>query len=132
MEYDDYVRRGQYLVKEDALEEVQETFDERSERSKATDKSLRAPITTDLEQYKSTGGRGVDFPGVDTPTKHPSENVEDFPFPGGRKRPQEGEQKNVIVARDPAQQSQRDAISDDLGRMNEQGNSIRDALNLPF
>jgi len=49
----------------------------RSEEAVRTDERRRAPITTDLEQWKESPG-AFDFPGVDTPTQEPNVLPKDY------------------------------------------------------
>lgn len=70
-------RRGDFLVPNEDIEAAEAVFTERSPRSQAIDRAHRAPITTDIETYRRSGGRGVDFPGVDTPTEDPKASVLD-------------------------------------------------------
>jgi len=49
----------------------------RSQNAAIADKSKRAPVTTDLERWKSNKGE-LDFPGVDTPTDSPDVRPKDL------------------------------------------------------
>jgi len=49
----------------------------RSEEAVRQDEKRRAPVTTDLEQWKENPGRW-DFPGVDTPTQEPKALPKDY------------------------------------------------------
>lgn len=75
------VKRGDFVVAEDDFEAAKETFAERSERSQALDKAFRVPITRDYDEW-AANPRGLDFPGVDTPTSSPRLAVMDEPLPG--------------------------------------------------
>lgn len=80
-EHSDYVRRGDYVVAEDSLEQAEDTFQERSRSSRLRDKAMRGPIATDYETWKENQ-RLMDFPGVDTPTAHPDRAAGDMPLTG--------------------------------------------------
>lgn len=84
--FDDYERRGDYLIPSDTLEAAEREFSKRSPRSRATDRAIRGTITTDYERWKKLRGRGVDYPGVDTPRKHPTTGIFDHTLPPERQR----------------------------------------------
>lgn len=67
----DYERRGDYLVPTDTLERAEAAFEARSSRSKTVDRQLRAPITGSFDRWMDVQGRGLDFPGIDTPSNDP-------------------------------------------------------------
>lgn len=75
-------RRGDFLVPEDDLDRAEAIFAQRSERSREVDKAARAPVTGDIGRYERLEGRGVDYPGVDTPTADPFFGVGDLPGVG--------------------------------------------------
>lgn len=51
----------------------------RPEEAVSSDKGKRAPITTDLDQWKSNKDE-FDFPGIDTPSRDPDVMEKDRPF----------------------------------------------------
>jgi hypothetical protein len=51
----------------------------RSQEAAAADKGKRAPITTDVEEWKNNKGT-LDFPGVDTPSSEPEFERQDARF----------------------------------------------------
>lgn len=75
-------RRGDFLVDADAAEDIDAAFEERSARSRALDKGTRAPITGSKAAWLAVDGKGLDFPGVDTPSDAPERALGDFPLPG--------------------------------------------------
>lgn len=80
------VRRGDWRVPRDDLERAESAFNQRSERSRRMDKLYRAPITTSVEHWERMRGRGVDYPGVDTPTDSPDYAITDVAGPRERAR----------------------------------------------
>lgn len=92
---EDFERRGDYIIPGDILEEAQREFEKRSPRSRAMDRALRGSITTDYDKWKRLGGRGVDFPGVDTPSRDPSVGLTDHLSPRERIRVGQGRTKPV-------------------------------------
>lgn len=92
---EDFERRGDYLIPSDILEEAEREFSKRSPRSRSMDRALRGSITTDYDKWKRLNGRGVDFPGVDTPTRHPSVGMTDHLSPRERIRVGQGRTKPV-------------------------------------
>jgi hypothetical protein len=65
-----WVRVGDYVVRREALAEARDAFAERSEGSRARDRLARAPIETDVGEWRENQ-IGLDFPGVDTPRDEP-------------------------------------------------------------
>lgn len=72
-----YERYGDYLVDPEERAAAEEAFSERSEGSRARDRLSRAPIELDRE-YWEEHQRGLDYPGVDTPTDEPRDSVPDM------------------------------------------------------
>lgn len=97
----EFVRKGDFLVPVEDLEDAEEAFEERSERSQALDRSLRAGISTDVETYKKLKGRGVDYPGVDTPTDSPERGINDPVTPGQKAKLARGEELDIIIDEQP-------------------------------
>lgn len=79
------VRRGDFTVLESDLEAAEDAFSERSKGSRKRDKATRAPIAPDFETWKRHQ-RGLDYPGVDTPTDRPRQSFHDAPLPGDTAR----------------------------------------------
>jgi hypothetical protein len=78
--------QGEFRVEFTALDKANARFDTslnrgigRSQEAARADKSKRAPITTDYDQWKENKGE-VDFPGVDTPTDNPKVQRKDREF----------------------------------------------------
>jgi hypothetical protein len=67
----------------------------RSEEAVRQDERKRAPVTTDLEQWKSNPGRW-DFPGVDTPTQEPKALPKDYKA-GGESNTAEVDEETEIA-----------------------------------
>lgn len=91
------VRKGDFLVPVEDLNEAERAFHRRSERSQAMDKALRAGVSTNVETYKKLKGRGVDYPGVDTPEEHPRRAMSDPVTPGQRAAHARGEELDIII-----------------------------------
>lgn len=121
----EYVRKGAYLVPKQDFERAQEVFDERSRRSRAVDKSLRGPITSDVDRYVDSGGRVFDYPGVDTPTSSPSRAAEDFPFPDERREFARGGDPNGVIVDETPGDASVGALVEDMGT---QGRSMLNAF----
>jgi hypothetical protein len=77
-------RQGDFWVEFSDMDKARARNDPRSRSEEAvrTDERKRAPITTDLEQWKQAPGEW-DYPGVDTPTQDPKVLPKDFKA-GGR------------------------------------------------
>lgn len=121
----EYVRKGAYLVPKNDLERAQEAFDKRSRRSRAVDKSLRGPITSDVDRYIDSQGRVFDYPGVDTPTESPSRAAEDFPFPDERREMARGGSPNGMIIDDTPGEVSLSGVFEDMGT---QGRSMLNAF----
>lgn len=72
-------RTGDFWVEFAAQDKARARNDPRSRSEEAVrqDEQKRAPITTDLEQWKNNKS-GFDFPGVDTPTQNPKALPKDY------------------------------------------------------
>lgn len=107
---EDYERRGDYLIPRDTLEEAQEAFERRSPRSQAVDRAMAGSVTTDFSAWRKARGRGLDFPGIDTPSDDPRLGVGShvMPFERGRVFNQErGAPEDAILAERPDRQRKR-------------------------
>lgn len=97
----EFVRKGDFLVPVEDLEEAERVFHERSERSRAMDKALRAGISTSARTYAKLKGRGVDYPGVDTPEEEPRRSLNDPVTPGQKARLAQGKSLDLIIDEQP-------------------------------
>jgi len=72
-------RTGDFWVEFAAQDKARARNDPRSRSEEAVrqDEQKRAPITTDLEEWKNNKS-GLDFPGVDTPTQNPKALPKDY------------------------------------------------------
>jgi len=70
---------GDFTVDRRGQKRAQEKQQERSMEARQVDNRRRAPITTDYDRWSSNPS-GLDFPGVDTPTKTPDKRESDLPF----------------------------------------------------
>jgi len=59
--------------------EARDTRHERSDHARRMDQHNRAPVTTDVDEWRNNKDR-LDFPGVDTPTDQPDLKRKDRPF----------------------------------------------------
>ena len=77
-------RQGDFWVEYTEMDKARARNDtmSRSKEAVRMDERKRAPITTDLDQWKSAPGRW-DFPGVDTPTQEPGVRPKDYKSGGG-------------------------------------------------
>lgn len=117
----EWLRRGDFIVEEEAYEEAEEAFSERSKASRRRDKALRGPIVDDVDYWRRNQ-RIVDFPGIDTPTDRPRRGVSDFPTPEGRARMDEGD--DVRIEPNERKQSTTEVISESFYRWDEQSRRI--------
>lgn len=117
---DRFERFGDFIVRPGAREEAEEAFQKRSKRSRQIDKSLRGPITSDVDRWKRNQ-RALDFPGVDTPDDAPRSRALDLPLPGERAR---GGGVDLLESPDPDRDpptigEELDAITEPLDRLND-------------
>lgn len=82
----EYQMAGDFKVPQSDYDEARRDFRARSSRSRTVDKMYRAPITTNLDHWQRMRGRGVDYPGIDTPTRNPEYAITDLPGPTDRRR----------------------------------------------
>lgn len=120
MSGEDFERFGDFVVTAEAREEAEEAFQKRSKRSRAIDRATRAPIESDVDKWKQNQ-RGLDFPGVDTPSAHPTSRALDFPLPAERRR---GGGEDVRLMPDPERDpptvgEELDAITEPIDRLND-------------
>lgn len=116
---EEFARQGDYLVHRDTLEKAEETFEGRSPRSQAVDRAMRGTITTDFERWERLHGRGVDFPGVDTPSSSPRQAIADHLAPRERARMASGRPdvgRDVMLAEDSKRPNEgHDSVIDSIG-----------------
>jgi hypothetical protein len=115
-------RKGDFRVPQDDLERAEDAFQERNEYSKGFDKALRAPITTNVEVYENVNGRGLDFPGVDTPTEDPRQGLLDAPFPDDFHDLTDPQTQTATA--DPVPQRIDEQSREDIERMETQGKTL--------
>lgn len=107
-------RVGDFTVTERDMEAAERVYSKRSKGSRSRDSSFRAPIASDLESWKEDP-RGLDFPGVDTPTGRPRHAAYDSPLPGD-------------TAKDDGIGLNKENRMDDLGEFKEEYNTGMDNL----
>lgn len=71
---------GDFAVWDRQLNKAREFQSERSKESRAQDRSKRAPVTTNLQSWKSNPD-DLDFPGIDTPSESPGVLPKDLKDP---------------------------------------------------
>jgi len=120
----DKLRKGDFLVPEEHFERAQEVHESKSERRQSLDKATRGLVTTDIETYENVNGVLLDYPGVDTPSENPRQQVFDFPFPGELQEATNGEGLTVDPQPEPFTQERAKFQSD----VKQQGKSLWHAL----
>ena len=76
---DGFKRTGDFLYEKGQRQEAGKMFNDLSEARQEDDRGERARVTTDLEEWEDNKS-GLDFPGIDTPTRKPREKDKDLGF----------------------------------------------------
>lgn len=71
--------QGPFLYESGARKEAFEEFNELPEDRQQADRSERARVTTDFDEWEDNIS-GLDFPGIDTPKRKPREKDKDIGF----------------------------------------------------
>lgn len=76
---DGFKRQGDFLFESGQRKEAGQEFNDLPQDRQEADRGERARVTTDLEEWEDNKS-GLDFPGIDTPSRKPREKDKDLGF----------------------------------------------------
>ena len=83
---DGFKRTGDFLYEKGQRQEAGRMFNDLPESRQEDDRNERARVTTDLEEWEDNKS-GLDFPGIDTPTRKPGRKTKTLDSPSTTSEP---------------------------------------------